>query len=274
MHLYAISDLHLGHASNLEALDGLSSYPDDWLIVAGDIGETDLLIRVGFSLLTQKFARVFWTPGNHDLWTMPSDNGGVRGVAKYEHLVSIAREYGVTTPEDEYVLWPGAGAPLLIAPIFVGYDYSFRPDEIAAHEVLNWAADDDVLCADEALLHPDPYVSRSQWCADRVRLTEARLDAASEVAPLILANHYPLRQEHAQLRRIPRFSPWCGTRLTTDWHTKYSVHTVIYGHLHIRTRRMVGQVPFHEVSLGYPKQWDPSKSIDQYLRQILPQTNE
>ena len=39
MKLYAISDLHLGYEINREALKALPPHPDDWLIVAGDVGE-------------------------------------------------------------------------------------------------------------------------------------------------------------------------------------------------------------------------------------------
>ena len=37
--LLAISDLHVSHRKNRAALDGLPAHPDDWLIVAGDVGE-------------------------------------------------------------------------------------------------------------------------------------------------------------------------------------------------------------------------------------------
>jgi hypothetical protein len=38
--LLAISDLHVGYPENRALLDGLRpSDPDDWLIVAGDVGE-------------------------------------------------------------------------------------------------------------------------------------------------------------------------------------------------------------------------------------------
>lgn len=67
-------------------------------------------------------------------------------------------------------------------------------------------------------------------------------------------NHFPLRQSHAVLPRIPRFVLWCGTRRTDDWHVRFRARAVIYGHLHIpRTHEEAGVV-FQEVSLGYPRQ--------------------
>ena len=35
MRLYAISDLHLGHRENRDALKDLGSHPEDWLILGG-----------------------------------------------------------------------------------------------------------------------------------------------------------------------------------------------------------------------------------------------
>jgi 3',5'-cyclic AMP phosphodiesterase CpdA len=68
MRLLAISDLHLAHRVNREALEALGRYPDDWLIVAGDVGETPARLVTALRALVPRFARVIWTPGNHDLW--------------------------------------------------------------------------------------------------------------------------------------------------------------------------------------------------------------
>ena len=57
--------------------------------------------------LADRFARVIWTPGNHELWTLPADPVAVRGVARYEALLKVCRRFGVLTPEDEFPVWPG-----------------------------------------------------------------------------------------------------------------------------------------------------------------------
>lgn len=271
MKLYAISDLHLADETNHRALEALPSYPEDWLILAGDIGETEELLRFALVTLTRRFRRLLWVPGNHDLWTLPSDRGGLCGAAKYKRLVSICRDYGVLTPEDPYVLWPGEGSECLLAPLFVLYDYSFRPEHVPADRAVEWAAESNVICADEVLLHPDPYPSRSAWCAARCAYTERRLQEASSRAPLVLINHFPLRQDLVRLERIPRFTLWCGTRRTEDWHARFRVTVVVYGHLHIRGTHFRDGVRFEEVSLGCsPWNWDHESGIQRYLREILP----
>lgn len=270
MNLYAISDLHIGHPANRQALNELPAYPNDWLIVAGDIGETDAHLIEALRLLTSRFAQVLWVPGNHDLWTLPSEPNALRGEMKYQHWVQICREFGVLTPEDPYVIWPGNPKPYVLAPLFLLYDYTFRPETVSADNALAWAAETDVICADEVVLHPDPYPTREAWCAARCRYTEERLSAVVDQGDLILINHFPLRYELAYLPRIPRFSLWCGTTQTEDWHQRFPVAAVVYGHLHIRKTDMIDGVRFEEVSLGYPRQWAVERGVAAYLRKILP----
>jgi hypothetical protein len=270
MKLYAIADLHLRYEVTRRALAALPPHPEDWLIVAGDAGETEEHLRWALSTLSRRFARLLWVPGNHDLWTLPSHHDDVRGVAKYNRLVSLCREYGCLTPEDPYPVWPGEGPRCILAPTFTLYDYTFRPDDIPVEESIAWAAEDNLLCSDEVLLHSDPYATKSEWCAARVRATEPRLAAAAREAPLVLINHFPLRRDLAILPRIPRFSIWCGTRLTEDWHLKYRVYAAVYGHLHIRGTHYRDGVRFEEVSLGYPQNYNPARPVESYLREILP----
>ena len=66
--LWAISDLHTGHNGNMPITESLHpSSPDDWLIVAGDVGERTDEIRWALDLLRKRFAKVIWIPGNHEL---------------------------------------------------------------------------------------------------------------------------------------------------------------------------------------------------------------
>jgi 3',5'-cyclic AMP phosphodiesterase CpdA len=279
MKLYAISDLHVGHKINRNALEALPPHLDDWLILAGDIGETQEHLQYTLKLLTKRFARLLWVPGNHDLWTTRnrpdgSDGGNdeerLRGEEKYRTLIAICRKYGVLTPEDPYIMWAGEGGPALLVPLFVLYDYSFRPDTVAEEDAVAWAEETNVVCSDEYSLHPDPYPSRSAWCRERCLYSERRLQEVPPGTPLILINHFPLRENLVRLKRIPRFSLWCGTKRTEDWHTRFPAAVVVYGHLHMRATDYQNNVRFEEVSLGYPPQWRQERGVEGYLREILP----
>lgn len=271
MKLLAISDLHLGHETNRRALEELAPHPDDWLVVAGDVGEGEHRLRWALERLTARFARVLWVPGNHDLWTPPAEAvTGPRGEERYRRLVEACREHGVATPEDEWPLWTGPGPRCRIVLLFTLYDYSFGPPGATAAEARAWAAEAGLVCADELLLHPDPHPSREAWCRLRCAESERRLAAAAAEGPLVLVNHWPLREDLVHLRRIPRFTIWCGTRRSEGWHRRFGAVAAVYGHLHIRATHWRDGVLFHEVSFGYPRDWDPARGLAPYLRQVLP----
>jgi 3',5'-cyclic AMP phosphodiesterase CpdA len=266
--LYAISDLHLGHRENREAFTGIGSYPEDWLILGGDVGESLQHLELALEIATSRFARAIWVPGNHELWSYGA--GEPSGEEKYRALVDLCRRYDVLTPEDPYVRWEGEGGPSLLAPLFLLYDYSFRPADVSRERAIAWAAESGVSCADERFLSPRPYGGIEEWCIARCGETEARLDRETGSLPVVLINHFPLREDLVRLFRIPRFSLWCGTKRTEDWHLRFRAKVVVSGHLHVPSTDWIDGVRFEEVSLGYPRQRDRDLLIDSYLREILP----
>ncbi|MFF4761496.1 metallophosphoesterase family protein [Streptomyces sp. NPDC001292] len=270
--LLAISDLHIGYRENRALVERMTpEQDDDWLLVAGDVAETVADVRWALKTLASRFHKVVWAPGNHELWTHPRDPVTLRGVARYEHLVELCRELGVTTPEDPYPVWDGPGGPVAVAPLFLLYDYSFLPAGCATKgEGLAYAHGTGVVCSDEFLLHPDPYPSREAWCAARVAETERRLAGIPGDLPTVLVNHYPLHRHPTDVLWYPEFAMWCGTRRTADWHRRFRADAVVYGHLHIpRTTRHEG-VRFEEVSVGYPREWGRRPEPPGRPRRILP----
>ncbi|HET6345947.1 MAG TPA: metallophosphoesterase, partial [Myxococcota bacterium] len=249
--------------------DKLSPHPDDWLILCGDVCESVQHLEHAARVATARFARVLWVPGNHELWTLPPETE--RGEARYLACVRRCQALGVLTPEDPFPRWEGEGGSCILAPLFLLYDYTFRPPSVTREGALAWARESGIECVDEDLLHPDPYPSRDAWCAARCELSGRRLEEASrEGLPLVLINHWPLRQDLVRIPRVPRFSIWCGTTRTEGWHLRYRASVVISGHLHVRATDWRDGVRFEEVSIGYPRQWQPERGIDSYLRLVLP----
>lgn len=269
--LLAVSDLHVSHRENREFVESLGpAAPDDWLIVAGDVSEFVEDFTWAVSMLARRFARVIWTPGNHDLWTVPHEQPELRGEHRYLHLVDICRDLGVLTPEDEFAVWRGESGPVTVAPLFLLYDYSFgRNIAVTKAEAMALARAAGVVCNDEFLLHPDPYPSREAWCQARVEQTEARLAACDPEAPLVMVNHFPLTDEPTKVLWHPEFAQWCGTDLTADWHRRFNTEAVVYGHLHISRTTWQDGVRFEEVSLGYPREAQHRRSRRELPRRIL-----
>ncbi|MQY09713.1 metallophosphoesterase family protein [Actinomadura macrotermitis] len=254
--LYAISDLHVGHEENRRLVESLRpSTGADWLLVAGDVGEFAEDVVWALRTLSERFATVVWTPGNHELWTPPTDPVPLRGAARYDHLVAECRRLGVLTPEDPYPVWTGAGGPVVVAPLFTLYDYSFLPagSRSKAH-ALRLAYDAGVVCTDEILLHPDPYPTREDWSRARIEETERRLGDLDPDLPTVLVSHWPLVREPTDILTHPEFSLWCGTERTAQWHVKFRAKAAVYGHLHIPRSLVVDGVRFEEVSVGYPRE--------------------
>ncbi|WP_327303699.1 metallophosphoesterase [Streptomyces sp. NBC_01298] len=255
--LAAISDLHVHYPENRRIVADLRPESDeDWLIVAGDVGEVVDEIAWALELLAARFAKVVWVPGNHELWTPREDPVQLRGERRYHHLVELCRSLGVVTPEDPYPVWDGEDGPLVIAPLFLLYDYTFRQAGTTSKEdALERAEAAGVVCSDEFLLDPEPYGSRDTWCRARVAYTEARLAALPPDARTVLVNHFPLVRDPTEVLWKPEFALWCGTEATADWHRRFRAAAVVYGHLHIPRTILKDGVPFEEVSLGYPREW-------------------
>ena len=122
-----------------------------------------------------------------------------------------------------YPVWPGEGGPLLIVPLFVLYDYSFRPDGAASiGDGLARARAAGVVSSDERLLHPDPYPSRRSVvrrpdCEDG-RTARQRCRRGCRPCWSIT---FPLVREPTAVMRYPEFAQWCGTVRTADWPIRF-----------------------------------------------------
>ena len=267
--LYAISDLHLDFKINREALAELPAFPDDGLITGGDLCTSEDHLHDALAVLVPKFKKVFWVPGNHELWSSKNAYGAtLDGERKYQALVDVCREMGVATPEDPFLTWQGRDSEYTIALLFIPYDYSFRPDNVTRENAVAWAMESGVLCSDERLIKPEPHADMDSWCAARLEYSRRRLDEAP--GPIVAVNHFPFREDLVRVKRIPRFTIWCGTKETEQFHTKYPIEVAVSGHLHMRCTDYRDGVRFEEVSLGYPRDWDQKKGMVYYLREILP----
>ena len=255
--LLAVSDLHVRYPENRALAEGLRpGSPDDWLIVAGDVGERADDVVDTLARLRERFAAVIWTPGNHELWTRRSDPVALRGEDRYRHLVAGCHAHGVLTPEDDFPVWTGPGGPAVVAPLFLLYDYSFLPvGTTTPADGLAAAYRAGVVCTDEHLLAPDPHPDRAAWCAARVAHSRGRLAALDPALPTVLVNHWPLTRLPTRLLRHREFALWCGTTATADWHRRFRAAVVVYGHLHIPRVTYEDGVRFVEASLGYPREW-------------------
>lgn len=269
--LRAVSDLHVGHRGNAGVLDEIHPrHPGDWLIVAGDVAEKASQIRDALARLAERYERVVWVPGNHELWIGRDDEGST-STTKYDRLVQECRAIGVVTPEDPYPLWTGPGGPAWVVPMFLLYDYSWtRSPGQSTASALAGARERRVVASDEFLIDPAPFPDAAAWCRDRLVTTTTRLARLDPAHPTVLINHWPLLRDPTRVLRHPDFALWCGTEQTADWHRRYRATACVYGHLHIPRTTVHDAVRFEEVSLGYPREWNGRGRPEPLTRQILP----
>ena len=95
---WALSDLHADHSANMRWIKGLSAaeYANDVLLLAGDLGNSMVVMRDCLQELKRIFARVFFVPGNHDVWLESTGNYSDSG-AKLQALLQACDELGVET---------------------------------------------------------------------------------------------------------------------------------------------------------------------------------
>jgi len=73
--VYTMSDLHFDQPKNEEWAHSIHSakFQDDVLIVAGNVADSFRALERALSTLRAKFRRVFYVPGNHEMWINRSE---------------------------------------------------------------------------------------------------------------------------------------------------------------------------------------------------------
>lgn len=144
--VFAWSDIHVDYGENWRCCQGVSAteYQNDVLILAGDVSDDMAKLRETFELFKQKFAEVFFVPGNHDLWIRPGrwkvapqqPLGGAapplpdNSLAKLQQILDLCRELGVHTSPRAF----GPGGRLAIVPLFAWYHRGFDTEP----EITGW----------------------------------------------------------------------------------------------------------------------------------------
>lgn len=123
MRVFGISDLHADYAENRQWIENLprDRYAADVLLVAGDISDDLALLQEVLATLRERFARVLFVVGNHDLWVRRGDYDC--SLAKKAAVYAVCAELEVDT--ECFTLHN-----VDFVPLESWYDFSFgEPDE-------------------------------------------------------------------------------------------------------------------------------------------------
>jgi hypothetical protein len=138
--VYAMSDLHYDHKKNSDWVQNIDSFlfQQDVLIVAGNCGDSLKEMSKCLAALRPKFRRVFFVPGNHEMWIHPTEAKHFPdSLSKFFAVLDVCDSLGVD-------VFPAPIAEdCFIVPLFSWYNAGY----------------------DEADPFPDPKMSFDKYCS-------------------------------------------------------------------------------------------------------------
>jgi hypothetical protein len=243
MRIFATSDLHTDFRDNWLLLKRLhqTAYLDDVLLVAGDIADSLSLISDTLALLRSRFYRVFYVPGNHELWVRRE---AFDSLEKLRRILEICDGLDVQTG-------PARLRDVWVVPLFSWYDASFDPEGVAElraadlEELEGWA--DYYFCQ-----WPDSIGSVSEYFR---KLNGNRIKQYD--GPVISLSHFVPRRELLPATEELKFKALlkvagCASLDLQIRAIKSVLH--VFGHSHINCDTSIAGVRYVQHVLGYPKE--------------------
>jgi len=273
--VYAISDLHVDYAENMEWVrsfaDAGGAHQRDALIVAGDVSDDLALLQAALEILCAGFYSVHFCPGNHDLWKCRKKKGSNRcsdSTEKLRRVNAICRELGVHIVPHLFAgrVW--------IVPQFSWYAGKLRGGRDVP------SLDGGMLCAwmdfsncvfpnvgpsieftgrnvgaklAEAKLIDDFFLSKNNNTGDEFDYDALR----TSPYPVITFSHFVPRYDLNPSQEWLLFKELDAVSVSPSLDALVrkagsSVH--VYGHTHIPRDKIIDRVRYVSHPLGYPRE--------------------
>ena len=239
MRIFAISDLHVDYEENRSWVQGISesAHQQDILILAGDISDNLELLDMTLSQLREKFRKLLFIPGNHELWVRGAKENC--SLQKFSQVNALCKALDI---ETGLLRMDGVA----FVPLLGWYDYSFAA--------------------------PDPALLRA-WRDNSVCRWPSELDSVAAVNEYFLALNAPLLQTQDELvisyshflpridlmpARIPEHkrnvypvlgSTGLGRQVLT---LRPAIH--VYGHSHVNRSVSLDGIRYVNNAYGYPNE--------------------
>ncbi len=260
MRIFGLGDLHVDFPANRALVDDLSAadYVEDVLLVAGDVAHRLELIQATLASLRPKFARIFFVPGNHDLWV----TGAATDVVEQTSLDRVDA-IGEICRAEAVEMTPAQVGALCVVPLLSWYEPGLDGGEgtnavDAADEVMRrlgrrWA--DRRYCR-----WPERLADDAARCRHFAALNEQVLEAEVEVVStgaLLTFSHFCPRVDllpdvaHLRFKYLPKVA---GTPHLERQIRSYSSRLHLYGHTHIPQDKQMEGVHYVNAPLGYPRE--------------------
>jgi len=237
MRVFALSDIHVDFAANAAWVSALPlhDYQEDILILAGDVSDTLERFRQCLEEFVLRFRRVFFVPGNHDLWVI-RDEKWMTSLDKFEQIKAIVNACGAS-------MRPENVGEVAIVPLLGWYDYSFgMPDPQltgmwADFRACRWP---DGWREQEITEHFIAQNDISRIQPGRFIISFSHFLPRIDVMPIFIPpekrNIYPVLGSD-KLERLIR-------QIGSDMH--------VYGHSHVNRDVVIGGVHYINNAFAYP----------------------
>lgn len=239
MRVFALSDIHVDYDENMKWVRQLSrsDYVDDVLILAGDVSHRPALLAECLEALAQRFRKVLFVPGNHDLWVL-GDGPAACSLQKFAQVCETARQSGA-------VLEPLGLEGLFFVPLLGWYDYSFG--EPTPHVEMMWS--DFRACRWPDGLRPPDIAAHFESLNPAVQPPPgSRVITFSHFLPRIDLIPFFVPMQHRVL------DPVLGSVRLENRLRSFRPEIHVYGHSHINRSVYIDGVRYVNNAFGYPQE--------------------
>ena len=231
--VFAVSDVHFDHPGAREwgqTLARSKAYHDDAIIVAGDVGDTYMAVKLALRAFKAAFHRVFYVPGNHDLWIRPAGQHSNEPAMFADSVQKLLALWQLCDELDVDVGPARLSSSVTVVPLDSWYSYTFdhhdpNPGRTAFDKFCKWP------------MHAD-----NVW-EFMTGLNEARLQIVEQQSPLVARgqqgdvitfSHFLPRKE---LPLPPLFEIVKASGCLKVEEQLRRIHSTlhIFGHTHINT---------------------------------------
>lgn len=259
--IFALSDIHVDFDENEFWIDTLSNqdYQNDILLLAGDICHNFVHLQHTLHKLRSKFWKLFYVPGNHDLW--------VRGET-WQH--SLEKFEGIQNYclQNEISVHPQKVGNVWIVPLLSWYTQPFEGDDTLYFQKPGEDHSNRMWSDNYFVRWPNSSVQfkASSYFFER----NEQILSANFSSPVISMSHFIPRKEMMfsqyppvfDLEKIKKydrspefnFSRVAGSELIDRQIRQIGSQLHVYGHQHINRDRVVDGVRYLAHCLGYPNE--------------------
>lgn len=241
MRVYCLSDIHIDYPENAEWISALSSfdYQDDILILAGDLADTLELLEQCLRQLADRFRKVLFVPGNHDLWVGRCQQK--TSFDQFELICNLANNIGIA-------MEPFHTQSLTIVPFLGWYDYSFgKPSSELQQRWLDyWKCQWPDRYDAPAITHYFTQKNRQYLALNTHAVDNHSLISFSHFLPRIdlMPDYIPTS------KRI--LYPVLGSSILEEQIRQLNPTIHVYGHSHVNQRVLIDGIHYINNAFGYP----------------------